>query len=55
MSPGGSRNQHDCCRCPELLDALAAVHEALDIPNGATVADQETRDAILVERTGHAG
>jgi len=38
----------------ELLDALAAVREALDIPNGATAGDQERRDAILVERAGHA-
>lgn len=37
----------------QLLDALAAVREALDIPNAATVGDQETRDAILVERAGH--
>jgi hypothetical protein len=38
----------------ELLDALAAVREALGIPHAATVGDQETRDAILVERAGHA-
>lgn len=38
----------------ELLDALAVVCEGLDIPNGATVADQEVRDRILVERAGHA-
>jgi hypothetical protein len=38
----------------QLLDALAAVREALDIPNAATVGDQETRDAILVERARHA-
>jgi hypothetical protein len=38
----------------QLLDALAALREALDIPNAATVGDQETRDAILVERAGHA-
>ncbi len=38
----------------ELLDALAAVREAVGIPNGATVGDQETRDAILIERAGHA-
>ena len=35
-------------------DALLAVLEALDIPNAATVGDQEIRDAILVERVGHA-
>ncbi len=38
----------------QLLDALTAVREALDIPHAATVGDQETRDAILVERVGHA-
>ena len=38
----------------QLLDALRAVREALDIPHAATVGDQEVRDAILVERTGHA-
>jgi hypothetical protein len=38
----------------QLLDALAAVREALDIPNAATTGEQETRDAILVERAGHA-
>jgi len=38
----------------ELLDALAAVREAIDIPHSATVGDQEVRDAILVERVGHA-
>ena len=36
------------------LDALAAALEALDIPNAATVGDQRIRDAILVERAGHA-
>ena len=35
-------------------DALMAVLEALDIPNAATVGDQEMRDHILVERVGHA-
>jgi hypothetical protein len=35
-------------------DALAAVLEALDITNGATVGDQAVRDRILVERAGHA-
>ena len=35
-------------------DALAAVLEALDIPHAATVGEQRTRDAILVERAGHA-
>jgi len=38
----------------ELLDALVVVREALDVPNGATVGDQEARDAILIERAGHA-
>ena len=37
-----------------LLDALTAVRDALDIPNAATVGDQETRDLILIERAGHA-
>ena len=35
-------------------DALAAVLEALDIPHAATVGERRTRDAILVERAGHA-
>jgi len=35
-------------------DALEAVREALDIPNAATVGDQEIRDRILQERVGHA-
>lgn len=35
-------------------DALQAILEALDIPNGATVSDQEIRDKILIERAGHA-
>ena len=34
----------------EAVDALVAIREALDIPHGATVGDQETRDRILVER-----
>jgi hypothetical protein len=38
----------------QLLDALAAVREALGIPNGATMGDQEIRDRILAERAGHA-
>jgi hypothetical protein len=38
----------------ELLDALAVVSEALDIPHAATVGDDETRAKILDERTGHA-
>jgi hypothetical protein len=38
----------------ELLDALTAVREALDIPHAATVGDDETRAKILDERTGHA-
>jgi hypothetical protein len=29
------------------------VLEAVDIPHGATMGDQETRDAILLERVGH--
>jgi hypothetical protein len=37
----------------EYRDALTAVLEALDIPHAATMGDQETRDAILVERVGH--
>jgi len=35
-------------------DALATVYEALDVPHAATVGDQRIRDAILVERAGHA-
>jgi hypothetical protein len=38
----------------DLLDALAAVREAIGIPHSATVGDQEVRNAILVERAGHA-
>lgn len=38
----------------QLLDALRAVREALDIPHAATVGDDETRAKILDERTGHA-
>jgi hypothetical protein len=40
----------DAC---ELLDALTAVREALDIPHAATVGDDETRAKILDERVGH--
>ena len=35
-------------------DILEAVREAIDIPNAATVGDQEIRDKILVERVSHA-
>ena len=35
-------------------DILEAVREAVDVPNGAIVGDQETRDRILLERLGHA-
>lgn len=38
----------------ELLDALRAVREAIDIPNPATVGDGEVSDAILLERVMHA-
>jgi hypothetical protein len=38
----------------ELLGALRAVHEAIDIPHAATVSEQEKRDTILIERCGHA-
>jgi uncharacterized alpha-E superfamily protein len=38
----------------DLLDALAAVREALDIPNGATMGDEEIRDKIFMERARHA-
>lgn len=37
----------------ELLDALAAVREALAIPHAGTVGDDEIRAKILDERTGH--
>jgi hypothetical protein len=37
-----------------LTDALRAVLEALDIPHGATVGDQDVRDALLAHRAGHA-
>jgi len=42
------------CGEGELLDALAAVREAIDIPEAATYGDQGIRDRILVERAGHA-
>ncbi len=38
----------------EYRDALEAVREALDIPHGATVGDQEIRDRILIKRVMHA-
>jgi hypothetical protein len=38
----------------ELLDALHAVAEALDVDPGATVGDGEIADKILIERAGHA-
>lgn len=38
----------------QLLDALRAVHEALDIPYAATVGGEETRGPILSHRTLHA-
>jgi hypothetical protein len=34
-------------------EALKAVREAIDIPHGATVKDQEIPDRILIERAGH--
>ena len=37
----------------ELLDALRAVHQAIDIPHAATTGEQEQRDSILIERVGH--
>ena len=37
----------------ELLDALRAVREAIDIPHPATVGDGETYDRILKERALH--
>jgi hypothetical protein len=49
-----SRYGADSTPAPDdLLDALRAVLEAIDIPHAATVGDQELRDRILVERTGH--
>jgi hypothetical protein len=38
----------------DLLDALRAVREAIDIPHPATVRDGETHDRILKERVLHA-
>ena len=38
----------------ELLEALRAVREAIDIPHPATVGDGETYDRILKERVLHA-
>ena len=37
----------------QLLDGLRAILEAIDIPHGATMGDQETRDKILLDRVGH--
>lgn len=37
----------------QLVDALTAVREALDIPYAATVGDDETRLNILDQRLGH--
>ena len=37
----------------DLLDALRAIREALDIPHPATVGDGEIHDAILKERVLH--
>ena len=45
----------DTARDPrQIVDALAAVREALDIPHAATVGDDETRAKILDHRLGHA-
>src|SRR5438093_9010023 len=49
-APGDDQGQHSA---HELLGALAAVLEALDIPHAATVGDDETRTRILLERVGH--
>lgn len=38
----------------ELLDALQAVLEALDIPNPATIGDEEIHREILAGRVRHA-
>jgi hypothetical protein len=38
----------------QLLDALGAIREAIDIPYAATVGDDETRAKILDQRLGHA-
>jgi len=38
----------------QLLDALTAVREALDIPCAATVGDDEVRAKILDKRLGYA-
>jgi hypothetical protein len=38
----------------ELLYVLTAIRAALAVPHAATVGEQETRDAILLERVGHA-
>lgn len=35
---------------PEVRELLAAILEALDIPNGATVADQAIREGVLHDR-----
>lgn len=38
----------------ELLDALAAVRDAIGIPHAATVGDDEVRAKVLDERLRHA-
>lgn len=38
----------------DLFAALLAVRESIDIPHAATVGEQEIRDRILIERSGHA-
>lgn len=37
-----------------LTELLAAVHEALSVPHASTAGGQAVRDAIVVQRAGHA-
>ena len=41
-------------KAEDLVDALRAVREAIDIPHAATVGDEKTRDKILIDRVMHA-
>lgn len=44
---------HDDPTASNLRETLEAVREALDIPNAATVSEQEIRDRILLERVSY--
>jgi hypothetical protein len=54
QSLSGDTPDQQAATAREYLDTLTAVREALDIPHSATMGDEETRTAILIERAGHA-